>query len=260
MTIKPVSGTRKVLVAVASHADDVELNAGGFVARWIGRGGRVHIVMVTNNCSGEFIPEDGDESKLYRLPPAQCTALRHREQEAAAALMGAKVHYLNYCQRHFFNGDQIVRLDFADVEAPEGIAGHPPLLIAFQQPQHIARVADMLEALKPDLVLTQTPIDLDPEHHATASLVWSAMRSRPGLKGTDLWYWAPGTTCLGGILDPGYDHIEDVSGYWEDKLRFCAAHRSQMTKFRWAGVASRGEAFGRRIGVKWAESFKSATK
>lgn len=260
MDEESIPGMRRVLVAVASHADDVELNAGGFVSRWVRSGGLVQIVMVTNNCSGEFIPENGDESKLYRLPPAQCTAFRHREQEAAAALIGAKVHYLDYCQRHFYNGERVVRLDFADVESPEGIAGHPPLLTAFQQPAHIARMADVLAMFRPDLVLTQTPIDLDPEHHATASLVWSAMHSRPALRDVDLWYWAPGTTCLGGILDPGYDHIEDVSDYWDDKLRYCAAHRSQMTKLRWEAVTQRGQAFGRRIGVKWAEPFKSATK
>ena len=255
-----LSSRSKTLVAVAAHADDVELHAGGFVARWVAGGGKVHIVMMTNNCSGELIPASGDEAQLYRLPAVQCTALRHREQQAAAELMGAKLHHMGYCQRHYFNGERVVRLDFAGGDVPEGIAGHPPLLIAFQQPEHIAKLSDVLVTLKPDLILTQTPIDLDPEHHAVASMVWSAMESRTELVNTELWFWAPGTTCLSGVLDPGYDRIEDITPYWEQKLKFCAAHASQMTKLRWQAITERATEYGRRIGVRWAEPFKTAIK
>ena len=251
---------QRTLVAVASHADDAEINAGGFMARWAAEGGAVHIVMVTNNCSGEIIQADGDESKIHRLLPQQTTELRHREQQAAADVIGARVHHLGYCQRHFFNGKKIVRLDFQDVEAPEGIKGHPPLLIAFQQPPHIARLADLLVSLKPDLVLTQTPLDFDPEHHATASMVWEAMRQRPQLSKVPLKFWTPGTTCPGGMLDPGYDQIEDVTAWWETKLRLCACHASQMTALRWKVVKDRAAEFGRKIGVRFAEPFKSAIR
>jgi LmbE family N-acetylglucosaminyl deacetylase len=248
----------KTLVAVAAHADDVELHAGGFIAQWKAGGGTVHVVMMTNNCSGELIPPSGDETKLYRLPAVQCTALRHAEQQAACDLMGAQLHHMGYAQRHFFNGERIVRLGFDDVEAPEGIAGHPPLLIAFQRPEHIARLADVLVGLKPDLILTQTPIDLDPEHHAVASMVWSAIGLREELANTDLWFWAPGTTCLSGVLDVGYDRIIDISPYWAQKLNYCAAHVSQMTKLRWQAITERAADYGKRIGVRWAEPFKTA--
>src|SRR5690606_25985675 len=47
----------------------------------------------------------------------------------------------------------------------------PPLIIAAQEDEQIDAVASVLVRLRPAVVLTQTITDVDPEHHATASLV-----------------------------------------------------------------------------------------
>lgn len=250
----------RTLVVISAHADDAELNAGGLMAKWTAEGGKVQIVMGTNNCSGEFIPDNGDETKLYRKLPVECTAARHAEQEAAAAMIGAKVHYLGYPQRHWFSGREVVRLAFSYKESPPpGVSDLPPLLIAFQRPEHVERMATLLVSLKPDLVITQPTIDMDPEHHALACMVWQAFQARKKeLDGVPLWFWTPGSTCVNGLFDPNYDHIVDITPYYEKKLQLCAAHKGQMIQQRWSMVRERAEYFGGRIGAKYAEPYKSA--
>lgn len=258
---------RGTLVAVAAHADDAELNAGGVLARWAAEGGAVQLVMATDNCSGSILPPSGDERAARRLPPLETMAIRRREQEAAAALLGARVHYLDYPQRHYWDGRQAVSIGYANVPAPlssgaESALPHPrlpPLVIAFQQPEHVGRLADLLVGLKPDLVLTQTPLDLDPEHHAVASMVWQAFRQRKAdLARAALRFWTPGSSCQDGLLDPGYDRVEDISEHYERKLALCRCHASQMTAVRLDMVARRAALWGRRIGVRYAEPFKTA--
>ncbi|HPD15361.1 MAG TPA: PIG-L family deacetylase [Planctomycetota bacterium] len=264
--------SKPTLVAVAAHADDAELNAGGALAKWSDQGGAIHILMATDNCSGSIIPPNGDEAAARRLPPAETMAIRRREQEAAAALLGAQVHYLDYPQRHYWDGHRAVSIGYGHVPAPVSATlsatPHsatrgpqlPPLIIAFQQPEHVARLADLLAALEPDLVLTQTPLDLDPEHHAVASMVWQAFQRRKAdLAHATLRFWTPGSSCQGGLLDPGYDWIEDISEHYERKLALCRCHASQMTALRLDMVARRAAQWGRRIGVRYAEPFKSAT-
>lgn len=241
---------KRLLVVVSAHADDAELNAGGLMAKWVAKGGQVAIVMTTNNCSGEFI--DGD--RLIRHLPAKTTALRHAEQDAAAALIGAKVYHLGWSQRHYWNGRQVVSLDHGARRKPPGGVEKMPLVIAFRKAEAVKELADLLKKLKPAQVVTQIPTDLDPEHHATACLVWQA------LQGTrvPLYYWTPGSSCKGGIFDPGYNCIYDISEYFDMKLRLCACHASQMTEERWEMVRANARRWGRRIGVKYAEPFKSA--
>jgi LmbE family N-acetylglucosaminyl deacetylase len=250
---------KKVLVAVAAHADDAELNAGGLMAKWATGGGQVHVVMTTNNCSGFLIPENGDESAKRRFGPAETSRVRNREQDAAAARIGAEVHYLGYNQRHYWNGEREISIGYEPAgPAPEGIAGHPEILIASTEPEHVGRMAGLLERLQPDLVLTQPPLDIDPEHHAVAALVWQAFRLRPTLRRAPLRFWSPSTGSPGGMIDPSYDMIEDISGFFEAKLALCNCHASQMTARRREIVTNRAAAWGRRIGVRYAEPFRTA--
>lgn len=252
----------QTLVAVCAHADDAELNAGGTLAKSAGQGARIHIVMVTNNCSGFLLPEDGDETKKRRLNPDTTRTIRHQEQEAAAALIGAEVHYLDYPQRHYWDeaADEAVRVAYThDRPAPEAVTALPILLIACQLEEHIRRLSDLLVSLNPDLIIAQPPVDLDPEHHAVAAMTWSAVKqSRDAIPDTTLRFWTPGSSCIGGLFDPQYDHLEDITDWFDKKLELCAAHRSQMTEFRWNMVKKRAAAWGEQIGVPYAEPFRTA--
>jgi len=250
-----------LLVAVAAHADDAELNAGGLMAKWHAQGGSVAIVMVSNNCSGSFLPVDGDESRLQRLPPEETTARRHAEQETAAAMLAAKVHYLGYPQRHFWNGNEMVFIGYQGnaVPVPPYLLERPPLLLAFRQPDHVRRLADLLARLAPRRVVTQIPTDIDPEHLAVCAMTCQSFRLEDKrLADTQLQFWTPGSSAPQGTFDPGYDHIEDISDFYEAKLALCRAHRSQMTRTRWRMVEERARHWGRKIGVEYAEPYKTA--
>ena len=250
----------KILVAVATHCDDVELNAGGTVAKWAAQGGKVHIVMVTNNCAGEFIPEGGDESAKRRILAQEATAIRRREQEAAAALIGASVRYLDYSQRHYWDGRQQVTAGFEhEAPPPPGVAGRPQLITSYQKPEHYQGVGKLLVLLKPDVVLTHGVLDVDPEHHAVCSLMWLAFREcRADLKGVALRFWTPGSSCMWGVMEPNYDYFEDISDYFDRKLALCRCHASQMIKMRLEMVEMRARHYGAQMGVRYAEPFNTA--
>lgn len=248
-----------VLVTVCAHADDAEINAGGTMAKWAVAGGRVHIVMVTNNCSGPVIPAGGPEQAIRRLGPAETHRIRHQEQEEAATLLGATVHYLNYWQRHYWNGTHEVSIGYGPAEPlPPGLPAGLPILIACNEPEHIDRMGSLLASLQPDLVLTQIPSDRDPEHHAVATMVWEAFSRRTELRHIPLRFWSPSTASPGGLFDPHYDHIEDISGFFDTKLRLCACHASQMTAHRNGVVARRAAYWGKQAGVAFGEPFRSA--
>ena len=251
-----------LLVAVSAHADDAELNAGGLMAKWRARGGSVAIIMVTDNCSGALMVAGGNGAAQYCLPPEETTALRHREQEAAAGLLGAEVHYLGYPQRHYWDGEKKVSIGFAGsgFRSPEQ-ALHAPLVIAFRQRETVRRMADLLLRLNPRRVVTQISNDLDPEHLAVCSLVWQAfVLESEKLASVSLQFWSPGTGITAGTFDPGFDHIEDISSYFAEKLELCRAHPSQMTSARLAGMEARARAWGQVIGVEFAEPYKTARR
>jgi len=251
-----------VLVAIAAHADDAELNAGGTLAKWVAGGGRVRLVMVTNNCSGYLIPDDGDESRMQRLGPAQTTAIRRREQQAAAALLDAEVVDLGFCQRHYWDADRQCAVEIGyehPVSPPPELRDCPQVLYACHQQRHVDHLADLLTALRPQVIVTHGPLDYDPEHHAVASLVCRAVQTgRPDLGHATLRFWTPGSSCPEGMVPVEYDHIEDISDHFDRKLALCACHASQMTTAREEMVRRRAERWGQRMGVRYAEPFVTA--
>lgn len=250
----------KTLLAIAAHADDFELNAGGYAAQWHRDGGNVVIIMITNNCSGGLLPTDGQGGPAYKLPPLETSAVRHSEQDTAAAMLDAKVHYMNYTQRHYWNGTEQVTVGFEPkVPPPAGIAGQLPLIQAFRKRAEILKLVALIREHEPAEVLTQNVIDLDPEHHMVAAMVWQAFLLEPSLQAVPLRFWSPGSSAPDGFFDPAYDRIVDISDTYETKLKLCHCHASQMTENRLTMLRSHAEHWGATIGVKYAEPFKTAT-
>jgi LmbE family N-acetylglucosaminyl deacetylase len=250
----------KTLVAVASHADDAEINAGGLMAKWTRAGGRVHILLASNNCSGSLIREGRGDGDSVRLPPDETTAIRYREQEVAAGLIGANVHHLDLCQMHYWDGQSVTSVGHGTMSPPQSLREKPLLLTAHMNREIVSRVADLMVSLQPGLVVTQTPLDLHPEHYATACLVWRAfMARRESLPCVPLRFWTGGSTCPNGMLPAPMDAIEDITEVFQTKLDLCACHRSQMTAKRWELVRRRAREWGERIGVDYAEPFTTAS-
>jgi LmbE family N-acetylglucosaminyl deacetylase len=245
------------LVAIGAHADDIELHAGGIAAAWAQSGRPVHFVMTTNNMSGNLLPEGDPQGQPYALGPQQTQAIRQREQAQAAAVIGASLRHLNFPQRHYWTGQGRRALDFNAAPHDPFVASstRPPLLIAAQKDEAIDEVADLLVSLKPAAILTQTITDIDPEHHATASLVWQAYQRRADdLRGATLYFWAPGTSSMAGMLRQNFDCIVPVSAeQFERKMRMLNCHASQMTARRLEMAQRRARYWGAEVGVEFAE-------
>jgi LmbE family N-acetylglucosaminyl deacetylase len=253
----------KTLVVIPAHADDAELNAGGTIAKWVDQGGQVHVIMTTDNCSGAMIPPGGDIKDAQRWGPAETSAKRFKEQEAACRLYDGKLHRLNYSQRHCWdpssNQELVVHYQ-PQAPAPAFVKDRLPLIIAADGSAHAQKLGELLVSLQPDLILTQTPLDLDSEHHATAAMVWKAQRLlKDQLGQVPVRFWMPGSTCQDGLVAMHYDYFEDISDYFEQKLKLCACHASQMSATRWDMVKERAAFYGSQQGVRYAEPFMTAT-
>ena len=133
----------KALLIVA-HPDDIDFGAAGTVATLTDHDVEVVYGLVTSGQAGE--PAD--------LSPAQLTEVRQAEQNAAAKVVGVtELHWLGYPDGHLV----------ADLELRKGIAR-------------------LIRIVRPDLVITQTPIrNLDriyaahPDHLATGEATVAAV-------------------------------------------------------------------------------------
>lgn len=83
----PAPDVERVLV-ITAHPDDVDFGAAGSVAAWTAAGTRVTYCVVTDGAAGGFDPE---------VPRPEMARIRRREQEQAAAVVGAgEVVWLGY--------------------------------------------------------------------------------------------------------------------------------------------------------------------
>jgi len=78
--MRVLTRTPKRALAIGAHPDDVELTAGGTLARWIAAGCEATIVVCTDGAAGSTAD---DASR------AAVAELRRREQETAARVLGA---------------------------------------------------------------------------------------------------------------------------------------------------------------------------
>jgi LmbE family N-acetylglucosaminyl deacetylase len=148
---------RSALV-VAAHPDDIELAAGGTVARWARSGTDVHYLLCTSGEAG--IPPG--------VPVQDAVATRESEQRAAAAVLGAReVVFLREADGVLENTLALRRRIVREIRRlqPEVlVTGDPRLWWAFDgyvnHPDHRAASAAAIEAAHPTAGIAR----LFPEH------------------------------------------------------------------------------------------------
>ena len=133
--------TQSVL-AIAAHPDDIEFVMAGTLLQLSERGWQVHYFNIANGCYGS-----------QSLEPAQCSALRLSEAQAAAALIPATFY--------------------------------PPIsddMEILYTPQLLRQVAAVIRQAQPQIVLTHAPLDYMEDHQNAARLAVSAAftRGMPG--------------------------------------------------------------------------------
>jgi len=125
------------VLAIGAHPDDIEFGCGATLATWARAGTRVELAVLTDGSKGSWDPA-GD--------PAELTARRRDEQQAAAGILGAAdVHFL----------------DAVDGELDAGA----PMR---------ARVCELIRSARPDVVLGHDPwkqYRLHPDHRYAGQLV-----------------------------------------------------------------------------------------
>jgi LmbE family N-acetylglucosaminyl deacetylase len=236
----------KTILAIHAHPDDVEILAGGTLAQLSTAGHRVVIVSMT----------PGDCGSRDR-PPEEIAAVRRKEAAAAARHIGATYRCAEFRDLAVFNDDASRR-----------------------------RVTGILRAVRPDVVITASPVDYMCDHEATSALVRDACFGAPAPNYTtfdatfDAKWAASPAPALPAIphlyfMDPigGMDRENrpvmadfyvDIGRQFETKRTMLAEHASQrewlraqhgiddylFSMERWTSE------MGRRAGVAFAEGFR----
>ena len=182
-------------LAIGAHPDDVELSAGGLVARWASEGVHVELACFTAGEKGTSDPA---------ADPAELGRTRRAEAAAAASVLGARdIHFLGAVDGEL------------EVTMPWRLA-----------------VARLIRSVRPDVVVGHDPWRrwlLHPDHRAAGFLtVDGVVAARDPLYAPELDLPAhrPHTILLYGTEEP--DEIVDVSRVLRTKIAALRAHASQV--------------------------------
>ena len=122
------------ILAVHAHPDDIEILCGGTLALLARQG---HVVTIVTATAGEGGSAEYDPSETGRI--------RRGEAAASAAHIGAIYRCLGFPDLGVFNDDPSRRT-----------------------------VTELLRSVRPDIVITGSPVDYHPDHEAISQLVRDA--------------------------------------------------------------------------------------
>ena len=215
-------------LAFGAHPDDVELQTGGTLAAWAGRGVRVEVACFTAGEKGSSDPG---------ADPSELAGVRRAEAGAAAAALGSTVPV------HFLGA----------------VDGELEVTMALR-----LAVARLVRVVRPDVVLGHDPWRrylLHPDHRAAGLLtVDGVVAARdplyaPSLAAEGLAAHRPHTVLLFGTDTP--DELVDVTATIDAKLAALRAHASQITDHAdlERRVRTWNAAIGAGAGLQYAEAF-----
>lgn len=226
------------IVSIHAHPDDAEILAGGTLALLARARHSITIVSMTPGDCGSA-----------EYPGEQIANIRRREAAAAAALIGAEYACAEFRDLAIFNDDASRR-----------------------------RVTELLRQMRPDIVLTSSPIDYHCDHEATSALVRDACfaasapnyqtnsdRPAPALPAIPHLYFmdsVEGVDRDGRPQKP--DFFVNVEPVFQTKRNMLAQHASQRNWLRRQhGIEDYLETMerwtrerGRAAGVELAEGFR----
>ncbi len=222
------------ILAIGAHPDDVEGSCGGTLAKYAKQGHKVFTATTTNGNIGSAT-----------LPMDEIARIRKEEARRAAAVIGAEYLCLDYDDEMFYD-DRSVRVN----------------------------MINLIRYCKPDVILTHSPHDYNPDHELTSKIVNDVAvmipiakietPNKPCDKIPLLAYFEPVRGI--GFIPNEYVDITDV---WETKLEMARCHESQIAWMRHNYKANENEAKGSfmdnyeiyaryrgiQCGVKYAEAF-----
>lgn len=193
----------KRILAIHAHPDDVEILCGGTLALLADRGHTVIIATLANGDCGSA-----------ELPPEEIAAIRRREAEAAARLLGASYYCAGFRDLAVFCDDSSRR-----------------------------KVTEILRETRPDIVLAASPIDYMADHEAASALARDACfgapipnyktgNAAPLAAIPHLYYMQPvaNEDHWGAFVRPRF--VVDIRGVMARKCELLACHASQRDWLR----------------------------
>jgi LmbE family N-acetylglucosaminyl deacetylase len=218
------------IMAFGAHADDIELQAGGTLSKYIARGYSAIYVMTTNNMSGDWASLQPDGTVTSRRPPwHEIMPMRKIEAAAGAKFFKTEPIHLDYPQKHYVDerGDRVV-VGYGSPR-PECVPpGVPTILTAQENTAAVARVTDLILEHKPEAILTHGGPMENVEHFTTLVLVTKAYRAavEKGYTGLLLNWHDLGVELYGKAYQHFDTHI-DITEFWDHKIKSCLLHATQ---------------------------------
>jgi LmbE family N-acetylglucosaminyl deacetylase len=219
------------VLAVGAHPDDLEIQCGGTLARFVKRGTVVCMAIATNGSAGHML-----------IAPKKLARIRRQEAEMSATKIGATFFWLGY-DDELINNDIETRLAFVE----------------------------LIRQAKPDLIITHDPHDYHPDHRVVSRLVFDAsfLSSLPNIKTKSVPHHGVQPLIyfdtFGGVGFQPSEYV-DISDAFEIKREMLACHASQV---KWMKdhdqldvlemIEIHGRERGLQCGVKFAEVFRSET-
>ena len=221
---------KQTVMAIGAHADDIEVIAGGTLAKAKDQGYEIVYIMATNNFSGGWSRVKPDGKIESRTPPYfEIMPQRKIEAEAAANALGTHAIHLDFPQRHYKDKDgKKVQLCYG-CPLPEGVpANAPTILNAYEDAASVKRLTDMILEHNPSCIITLGLATANIEHFATAQLAvkcfWQAVEK--GFRGALIMGREDYTAY--GEINMRWDTFIDISDYLDKKMELIAKHACQM--------------------------------
>lgn len=220
---------RPVLV-VAAHPDDEILGCGGTAARLVQDGRTVYFAIL-----GEGITSRHENREAA---DPMCSSLLHRNAQAAAAIIGVK--------------------DILLYKLPDNRLDTVPLL------QVVKIVEEVVEKLKPEVIYTHHPGDLNVDHGVIHRAVLTATRPMAGQAVREIYaFEVPSSTewAFGSLQPPFRPNVfVDVTATLEAKIAAMACYETESREFPHPrspeALRSAARRWGSVVGFPAAEAFE----
>jgi LmbE family N-acetylglucosaminyl deacetylase len=218
---------KKLIMAVMAHADDLEVYAGGTMAKFVEQGYEGVLVMLSANIAGA----SAGGKKYRQTLPEECIPLRAAETRAAAEVLGVRrVEFLNFQDMLYSDGTDFVHL--GDAGFNPALPGVGPLLPAVaMNPKLVAPVTEVIARYEPEIVIMQHAFS-GFEHVTSGHIVNLAFRQamKTGASLGQLWLPMTVRHCTWESdlrVYPSPNVLIDITAQWEKKSAAMLAHKSQ---------------------------------
>jgi LmbE family N-acetylglucosaminyl deacetylase len=175
---------QKCILVFGAHADDVDEIAGGTFAKYTSEGYKGVYVCVTNNlagCNMERTPyfKKGPNFTVsnsplkYPVGGLETRQIRSEEASQAAAVYGADIVFLDFCEPEIYFGRKLIiyaTRDFLNYNPP----GRRQINLATRYSEDVNIVINLLKKYQPEIVITHTLGGEKLDHEGTAYMMYLA--------------------------------------------------------------------------------------